>query len=243
MVEPLHLDQAGFGDQSPVRVAAGLIRTAGLRLPLHGLLLGVAAVPAWWVMTNSGHVPVASLLAWLLTVPLWSALSYPVGWAATGRTTHGRVILQLLVVHWRSALLIGLPPVAGFGLWVAVVNLQRTEPPLPIVVGMAVQLGVTAVLAVVTVHALTVRVLFNLPTGRSLRYGLALALRWPLATVGLIAGVWLLALAARAVGGVSWLLLPGLVQPCAVAVTVLLCRRGQQLEAEAEARMLQEDVQ
>ena len=82
MVEPLRLDQVGFGEQSPVRVAAGLIQTAGLRLPLYGLLLGVAAGPTWWVMTNSGHVPVASLLAWLLTVPLWSALSYPVGRAA-----------------------------------------------------------------------------------------------------------------------------------------------------------------
>ena len=239
MVEPLRLDQVGFGEQSPVRVAAGLIQTAGLRLPLYGLLLGVAAGPTWWVMTNSGHVPVASLLAWLLTVPLWSALSYPVGRAATGRTTNGRVILQLLVVHWRSALLIGLPPVTGFGLWVAVANLQRAEPPLPVAVGMAVQLGVTAVLAVVTVHALAVRVLFNLPTGRSLRYGLALALRWPLATVGLIAGVWLLALAARAAGEVSWLLLPGLTHPCAVAVTVLLCRRGRQLELEAADRMSQ----
>ena len=243
MVEPLRLDQVGFGDRSAARVATGLIRTAGLRLPLHGLLLGVAAVPAWWVMTNSGHVPVASLLAWLLTVPLWSALSYSVGQATAGRTANGRVILQLLVIHWRSALLIGLPPVAGFGLWVAVVNLQRTEPPLPVAVGMAVQLGVTAVLAVVTVHALTVQVLFNLPTGRSLRYGLALTLRWPLATVGLIAGVWLLALAARVVGEVSWLLLPGLTHPCAVAATVLLCRRGQRLEAEAETRMLQEDSQ
>ena len=243
MVESLRLDQVGFGDRSAVRVAAGLIRTAGLRLPLHGLLLGVAAVPAWWVMANSGHVPAALLLAWLLTVPLWSALSYPVGQAATGRTANGRVILQLLVIHWRSALLIGLPPVAGFGLWVAVVNLQRTEPPLSVAVEMAVQLGVTAVLAVVTVHALAVRVLFNLPVGRSLRYGLALALRWPLATVGLIAGVWLLVLAARAAGGVPWLFLPGLVHPCAVAVTVLLCRRGRQLEAEAEARMSQEDSQ
>lgn len=239
MVAPLRLDQVGFGAQSAVRVATGLIRTAGLQLPLFGLLLGAATVPAWWVMANSGRVPVASLLAWLLTVPLWAALSYPVGWAATGRPTNGRVILQLLVVHWRSALLIGLPPVAGLNLWVGVVNLQGTDPPLPVAAGMAVQLGVTTVLAVMAVHALAVRVLFNLPVGRSLRYGLALTLRWPPATVGLIACVWLLALAARAVGEVSWLLLPGLTHPCAVVVTVLLCRRGQQLEVEAEDRMSQ----
>lgn len=240
MVEPLRLEQVGFGDRSAVRVATQLIRTAGLRLPLHGLLLGASLVPAWWVMANSGHVPAAALLAWLLLVPLWAALGYPVGQAAAGRITGGRVILQLLVVHWRSALLIGLPPMAALNLWVAFVNLQGTEPPLPMAAGMAVQLGVTAVLGVVAVHALAVRVLFNLPAGRALRYGLALTLRWPLATVGLIVCAWLLALAPGAAGGVAWLVLPGLVHPCSVVATVLLCRRGQRLEAEASHNMSQE---
>ena len=122
----------------------------------------------------------------------------------------------------------------ALNLWVAAANLQGSNPPWFVTAGVVANLGVTLVLAVVTLHALTMQVLFDLPVQRSLQYGLALTLRWPTVSFGLLALTWLLILGARLAGGATWLLIPALLQPFVVTASLLLCLRGQRLEAEAD---------
>ncbi len=75
----IRLKDVRIDERTYVRFTAELIWSEALRLAAQGLLLITSVLPAWWVMVNSGRVPVATLLAWLLPVPLWMAFSYPVG--------------------------------------------------------------------------------------------------------------------------------------------------------------------
>lgn len=230
---PIRLEDVHIEERTYVRFTAELIWSEALRLAVQALLLILAVLPAWWVMMNSGHVPVAALLAWLFPVPLWMAFSHPVGRAATGRSTPWLDVLRLFFTRYPQALFTSLPLFLALNLWVAAANLQGSNPPLFVTAGVVANLGVTLVLAVVTLHALTVQALFDLPVRRSLQYGLALTFRWPTVSFGLLALLWLLTLGARLVGGAAWLLIPALLQPFAVTATLLLCLRGQRLEAEA----------
>ena len=172
-------------------------------------------------MVNSGRVPIATLLAWLLPVPLWMAFSYPVGRAATGRSTPWPDVLRTLFTRYPQALLTSLPLLLALNLWVAAANLQGSNPPWFVIAGVVANLGVTLVLAVVTLHALTMQVPFDLSVRRFLQYSLALT--------------WLLTLGARLAGRATWLLIPALLQPFAVTATLLhvavpgWARRGQPL--------------
>ena len=233
MSMPIRLANVHIDERTYVRFTAALIWSEALRLAVQALFLTASGLPVWWVLRNSGHVPVAALLAWLLPVPLWMAFSYPVGRAATGRATPWLDVLRTFFTRYPQALFTSLPLVLALNLWVAAANLQGSNPPLFVTAGIFANLGVTLVLAVVTLHALTVQVLFDLPVRRSLQYGLALTLRWPIVSFGLLALTWLLTLGARLAGGAAWLLIPALLQPFAVTATLLLCLRGQRLEAEA----------
>lgn len=234
MLVPIRLEDVHIEERTYVRFTTELIWSEALRLTAQGLLLTTSVLPTWWVMMNSGPVPVAALLAWLLPVPLWMAFNYPVGRAATGRTTPWPDVLRTVVTRYPRALLTSLPLLLALNLWVAAANLAGSNPPLFVTAGVVANLGVTMVLAVVTLHALTVQVLFDLPVRRALQYSLALTLRWPTVSFGLLALTWLLTLGARLAGGATWLLIPALLQPFAVTATLLLCLRGQRLEAEAD---------
>lgn len=226
----IRLEDVRIDERTYVRFTAELIWSEALRLAVQALFLITFALPAWWVMMNSGHVPVAALLAWLLPAPLWMAFSYPVGRAATGRSTPWLDVLRTFFTRYPQALFTSLPLFLALNLWVAAANLQGSNPPWFVTAGVVANLGVTLVLAVVTLHALTMQVLFDLPVRRSLQYGLALTLRWPTVSFGLLALTWLLTLGARLAGGATWLLIPALLQPFAVTATLLLCLRGQRLE-------------
>ena len=229
----IRLEDVRIDERTYVRFTAELIWAEALRLAAQGLLLITSVLPAWWVMMNAGHVPVAALWTWLLPVPLWMAFSYPVGRAATGRSTPWPDVLRTFRTRYPQALLTSLPLLLAFNLWAAAANLQGSNPPWFVTAGVVANLGVTLVLAVATLHALTMQVLFDLSVRRSLQYGLALTLRWPTVAFGLLALTWLLTLGARLAGGATWLLIPALLQPFAVTATLLLCLRGQRLEAEA----------
>lgn len=233
MSVPVRLEDVHIDERTYVRFTAELIWSEALRLTTQALLLITSVLPVWWVMVNSGHVPAASLLAWLLPVPLWMAFSYPVGRAATGRSTPWRDVLRMFLTRYPQTLLTSLPLLLALNLWVAAANLQGSNPPLFVTAGVVANLGVTMVLAVVTLHALTVQTLFELPVRRALQYGLALTLRWPTVSFGLLALTWLLTLGARLAGGATWLLIPALLQPFAVTATLLLCLRGRRLEENA----------
>ncbi len=230
----IRLEDVRIEERTYVRFTAELIWSEALRLAAQALLLITFLLPAWWVMMNSGHVPVAALLAWLLPVPLWMAFGYPVGRAATGRSTPWLDVLRTFFTRYPQALFTSLPLFLALNLWVVAANLQGSNPPWFVTAGVVANLGVTLVLAVVTLHALTMQVLFDLPVRRSLQYGLALTLRWPTVSFGLLALTWLLTLGARLAGGATWLLIPALLQPFAVTATLLLCLRGQRLEAGAD---------
>ena len=76
----------------------------------------------------------------------------------------------------------------ALNLWVAAANLQGSNPPWFVTAGVVANLGVTLVLTGVTLHALTVQVLFDLSVRRSLQYSLVLALRWLIVSFGLLPG-------------------------------------------------------
>ena len=126
------------------------------------------------------------------------------GRAATGRSTPWPDVLRTLFTRYPQALLTSLPLLLALNLWVAAANLQGSNPPWFVTAGVVANLGVTLVLAVVTLHALTMQVPFDLPVRRFLQYSLVLAL------------TWLLTLGARLAGGATWLLIPALLQPFAV---------------------------
>ena len=234
MPVPIRLEEVHIDERTYVRFTAELIWSEALRLATQAVLLITAVLPAWWVMVNSGPVPIASLWAWLLPVPMWAAFSHPVGRAATGRSTPWPDVLRTFATRYPQALLTSLPLLLVLNLWVAAANLQGSHPPLFVTAGVVANLGMTMVLAVVTLHALTVQVLFDLPVQRAWQYGLALTLRWPTVSFGLLALTWLLTLGARLAGGATWVLIPALLQPFAVTATLLLCLRGQRLETGAD---------
>ena len=172
MPVPIRLEEVHIDERTYVRFTAELIWSEALRLAAQALLLITAVLPAWWVMVNAGPVPIASLWAWLLPVPLWAAFSHPVGRAATGRSTPWPDVLRTFVTRYPQALLTSLPLLLALNLWVAAANLQDATPSLLVTAGVVANAGITMVLTVVTLHALTVQALSCM----AIRLGLDVAL-------------------------------------------------------------------
>ncbi len=235
MLSPLRITDIQIEERTFAHFTFRLIWSEAPLLLLGALLLGLSAVPGWYIWANLGYVPVVSLLALLGPVPVWTALCYPLGRAATGRIAHVR---DTGIAFWHGygrILWTGLPVLVGLNIWLASLPLLAQDPPLIVIAGITVNFGVTLLLGLVTLFALPVLIMFDLPVVRAWLYGLALALRWPMVSMGNLALAFLLALGARALGMLGWMLLPMVLLPFTVTSALLLMRRGYDREQAAKA--------
>ena len=236
MLTPIRLVEIPVRDGTYARFTLQLIWQEAPLLLWGALALVVSGVPAWFVWMNTGQVPVASLLLLLGPIPVWTALCYPVGRAATGRIAHFHDAGKALWLGYVRILAAALPPLVVINLWMATSALATLDPPLWVIAGVTANLGVAVVLTLVTLITLPILILFDLPLPRAWMYGLALTFRWPIVSLGLLALAFLLSLAARAVGPAGWVLMPMVLLPFNVTAVLLLMRRGYELEkAQADS--------
>ena len=119
---------------------------------------------------------------------------------------------------------------AGYAQYNVFSRQSVVQPPLWVTAGVTVNFGVAVALGMATLFALPTLVLFDLPAPRAWLYGLALAFRWPLVSLGLLALAFLLGLGARALGLAGWVLWPMALLPFNVTAVLLLMRRGYERE-------------
>ena len=230
MLNPIRLTEIPVRDNTYARFTLQLIWQEAPLLLFGALALIVAGVPAWFVWVNTGQVPTASLMLLLGPIPVWTALCYPLGRAATGKTAHFQDAGKALWMGYVRILVTALPPLVVMNLWVAASALVTMDPPLLVVAGVTANLGVAIVLTLVALITLPILILFDLPLVRAWMYGLALTFRWPIVSVGLLALAFLLSLAARALGPAGWVLMPMVLLPFNVTAVLLLLRRGYERE-------------
>lgn len=230
MLSPLRLSEILVDEHSYARFTGLLIWHEAPLLLLGAVGMGLASVPAWYIWANMGYVPVVSLLVLTGPLPLWTALCYPLGRAATGRPARLGDLGRALWTGYTRILLTGLPALLLLNLWVAATSLLSPQTPVPVLAGVTVHLGVAVAMGLITIFALPVLILFNVPVHRAWLYGMALTFRWPMVSLGLLALAFLLGLGARALGMMGWLLLPGILLPFTVTATLLLMRRGYERE-------------
>ncbi len=235
MLSPLRLTDIQIEERTFAHFTFQLIWSEAPLLLLGALLLGLSAVPGWYIWANLGYIPVVSLLVLLGPIPVWTAMCYPLGRAATGRVAQVRDAGLAFWHGYARILWASLPVLLGLNLWLASLPLLERDPPLAVVAGVTVNFGVTLLLGVTTLFALPVLIMFDLPVVRAWLYGLALAIRWPMVSAGNLALVFLLALGARAIGMLGWMLMPMVLLPFTVTSTLLLMRRGYDREQMAQA--------
>ncbi len=236
MLTPVRLAEIPVQDSTYARFTLQLIRQEAPLLLWGALALVVSGVPAWFVWVNTGQAPIASLLLLLGPIPVWTALCYPLGRAATGRAARFHDAGKALWWGYVRILAAALPPLVVINLWVAASALAAWDPPLLVVAGITAHLGVAVILTLVTLITLPTLILFDLPLSRAWMYGLALTFRWPIVSLGLSALAFLLSLAARALGPAGWVLMPMILLPFNVTAVLLLMRRGYELEkAQADS--------
>lgn len=232
MLNPIRLTEIPVRDNTYARFTLHLIWQEAPLLLFGAVALIVSGIPAWFVWANTGQAPTASLMLLLGPIPVWTALCYPLGRAATGRAARFHDVGKALWWGYVRVLATALPPLAVINLWVAASALANLDPPLLVVAGVTANLGVAIVLTLVALITLPVLILFDLPLVRAWMYGLALTFRWPIVSVGLLALAFLLSLAARALGPAGWVLLPMVLLPFNVTAVLLLLRRGYERELE-----------
>ncbi len=230
MLSPLRLTDIRIEERTFAHFTFRLIWSEAPLLLLGALLLGLSAVPGWYIWANLGHLPVVSLLVLLGPIPVWAALCYPLGRAATGRVAHMRDVGLAFWHGYARILWASLPVLLGLNLWIASLPLLTQNPPLIVIAGVTVNFGVTLLMGLTTLFALPVLIMFDLPVIRAWLYGLALAMRWPTVSIGNLALAFLLALGARALGMLGWILMPMVLLPFTVTSTLLLMRRGYDRE-------------
>ncbi len=230
MLTPIRIPDILVRERTYASFTLRLLWSEAPLLLLGAVGLGVASVPAWFIWVNLGHVPVVSLLALLGPMPVWTALCYPLGRAATGRPARFGDFGKALWLGYARVLLAGLPFLTALNLWVAATSLLAAQPPLWVAAGVTANFGVAVALGMATLFALPTLVLFDLPAPRAWLYGLALAFRWPLVSLGLLALAFLLGLGARALGLAGWVLWPMALLPFNVTAVLLLMRRGYERE-------------
>lgn len=230
MLTPLKLTEIPITARNYVRSSLWLLWREALLLALGGVGLALASVPVWYVLTHSGHVPVASLLALLGPIPLWTALCYPLGRAVAGRSARLGDAGKALWLGYVRILLLALPVLLALNLSVRASSLLAPETPWLVQAGVTVNFGVTLVLGLITLFALPALILFDLPATRAWMYGMALALRWPLVSLSALVVTVLLVMASRGLGAVGWILTPWLLLPFTVTATLMLMRRGYERE-------------
>ena len=192
------------------------------------LLLGLAILPAFLFSVASENILLAALAVLLLVVPAWTGFCYMTGRGVLQYPPRLSDMLAAAVHYYWRSLGLGLPVVL-----VAVILLITVPwltgppaPPVPVVAGILLQLATLVVLCLLSVFSFPLLALYDLSLRQTWTYSLLLAVRWPIAGIGLLA-LWVLQiLLGLWVSPTMWLFLPMVFGPFAVNASLILARRA-----------------
>ena len=196
------------------------------------LLLDVAAGPSLLIAAISGHVPLACLVALFTVVPVWASYCYLAGRNAVQCKPYLGDMLGAFLHYYRRSVLVGLPLAILLPLVLVTIRWLGMGLPLFVTAGIALQALALLAIGLLLIHALPLLAGFDLSVREAWLYSLALVLRWPLVGTGLLSMIFLLMLAARAIGLGAWLVLPLLFVPFQVNATLMLVQKVKNLEAD-----------
>jgi hypothetical protein len=205
----------------------GTLRQFWEELPLLlicALIVSIAGMPMVWIALHGAVLP-ALLAGVVLLAPLWGALCYVAGRNTLGCKPHLGDFLSAWLHFYARSCLLALVPALVITLVLVSLPLLVAGAPILGYSGVIVQAIILCALGLLMVHAFPLLALFDLPLRQVWLYSLALVLRWPGVTIGLVSLAFLLGLAARYVGLAALPLVPLVFVPFNASATLMLAKR------------------
>ncbi|MCE7984295.1 MAG: hypothetical protein DYG89_24235 [Caldilinea sp. CFX5] len=224
-ITPLRTAEISIDDATYVGATLAQLWEEMPLLLLGSLLVAGSIAPGWWLVVTGGVVAPACIGGIFVCAPLWTAYCYLVGRHAVGYKAHLRDLGRAFVHYYRRALVIAIP-VAILAILVHIALPVAVQAGSVLVVaGVTVQVIALCGVILLTLHALPLLALFDLPLRQVWAVSLALVVRWPLVALGLAAMAFLGGSLARLLGLGVWLILPLILTPFVVNATLLLTRQ------------------